>query len=56
MMNGGSIFDLQKVLGHTDIKMTQRYAHHSPEHLQNSLKSFGFWDEWDDCGKVLTLI
>jgi integrase len=56
MMNGGSIFDLQKVLGHTDIKMTQRYAHHSPEHLQNSLKFFGFGDEKQESGKVLTLI
>jgi integrase len=56
MMNGGSIFDLQKVLGHTDIKMTQRYAHHSPEHLQNSLKFFGFGDEEQETGKVLNLI
>lgn len=39
MMNGGNIFDLQKILGHTDLKMTQRYAHFSPEHLQ---KAIGF--------------
>lgn len=30
MMRGGNLFDLQKVLGHKDIKMTMRYAHLSP--------------------------
>ena len=38
MMNGGNVFDLQKILGHTKIDMTMRYAHFSPNHLQNSLK------------------
>lgn len=33
MMNGGNLYDLQKILGHTDSKMTQRYAHLAPEHL-----------------------
>ena len=37
VMNGGSIFDLQKILGHTDIKMTMRYSHFSPEHLQSAI-------------------
>ena len=27
MMNGGNILVLQRLLGHTDIKMTMRYAH-----------------------------
>jgi hypothetical protein len=38
MMNGGEIFKLQKLLGHTDIKMTMRYAHLSPEHLHESVE------------------
>ncbi|NOT78254.1 MAG: site-specific integrase [Bacteriovoracaceae bacterium] len=38
MMNGGNVFDLQKLLGHTDIKMTMRYAHFTPDHLQNSIQ------------------
>ena len=38
VMSGGNIFDLQKLLGHTDIKMTMRYAHFTPDHLQGSLK------------------
>jgi integrase len=47
MMNGGNIFDLQKILGHTDIKMTLRYAHFSPDHLQKAFKGFelGFVNE-----------
>jgi site-specific recombinase XerD len=36
MMNGGNVFDLQKLLGHTKIDMTMRYAHFSPNHLQSS--------------------
>lgn len=38
MMNGGNILVLQRVLGHTDIKMTMRYAHFAPEHLEDAVK------------------
>ena len=34
MMRGASLADVRAVLGHTDIKMTMRYAHLSPEHLR----------------------
>ncbi|EKK7708739.1 tyrosine-type recombinase/integrase [Cronobacter sakazakii] len=37
MMNGGNILVLQKILGHTDIKMTMRYAHFAPNHLEEAL-------------------
>ncbi len=33
MMNGGNILALQKVLGHHSLTMIMRYAHFSPEHL-----------------------
>lgn len=38
MMNGGNILSLQKILGHADIGMTMRYAHLSPDHLQDAIK------------------
>ncbi|GKV90043.1 tyrosine-type recombinase/integrase [Pectobacterium carotovorum] len=38
MMKGGNILVLQRVLGHTDIKMTMRYAHFAPEHLEDALR------------------
>lgn len=43
MMNGGNIYDLQKVMGHTKTEMTQIYAHLSPQHLAGvtSVVSFG---------------
>ena len=35
MMNGGNLWDLQKILGHSDIKTTEEfYAHFSVEHIQ----------------------
>ncbi len=40
VINSGSIYDLQKFLGHTDISMTTRYAHHSMEYLQAAMKGF----------------
>lgn len=36
MMNGGNIIALQKILGHHSLTMTMRYAHLSPEHLQET--------------------
>lgn len=38
MMNGGNILVLQRILGHTDIKMTMRYSHFSPEHFDDVIK------------------
>lgn len=50
MMNGGNILTLQKILGHTSLAMTMRYAHLSPDHLQDAVKLnptralSGLWD------------
>lgn len=37
MMRNGNILTLQKILGHSDIKMTMRYAHFAPNHLQDAV-------------------
>jgi integrase len=37
MMNGGNILTLQKVLGHSDLKVTMRYAHLSPEYMRQAV-------------------
>ncbi|OEF10829.1 phage integrase [Aliivibrio logei] len=37
IMNGGNIIVLQRILGHSDIKQTMRYAHFSPEHLEDAV-------------------
>jgi site-specific recombinase XerD len=42
MMNGGNIYDLQKILGHTSLEMTQRYAHLAPEHLVQAANVVNF--------------
>lgn len=37
MMKGGNIVVLQRILGHTDIKHTMRYAHFAPDHLEDAI-------------------
>lgn len=37
MMRGGNILVLQRILGHTDIKVTMRYAHFAPDHLSEAI-------------------
>lgn len=41
IMHGGEIFKLQRILGHSDIKMTMRYAHLSPDAFVNDYSRFG---------------
>ena len=54
MMNGGSLFDLQKILGHTKIDMTMRYAHFTPEHLQASVKYMSMGLETNQSAPYMT--
>lgn len=38
MMNGGNILVLKKILGHSTITMTMRYAHFAPDHLEDATR------------------
>lgn len=42
VMNGGSLYDLQKLLGHARFDETQRYAHLTPEHLAKTINIVSF--------------
>jgi len=37
VQNGGNILTLQRILGHSSLAMTMRYAHLAPDHLQDAL-------------------
>lgn len=49
MMNGGNILALQKILGHSSLQMTMRYAHLSPDHLAEAraLNPLSNWRKLD---------
>ncbi len=49
MMNGGNLYDLQKILGHTKSDTTNIYAHLSPQHLSSAVKVVNF-----SCDEVKT--
>ena len=42
LMGGGNIYDLQKILGHSTVQMTERYVHLIPSHLQGKTEVLGF--------------
>ncbi|SEG33408.1 hypothetical protein SAMN05216586_105106 [Halopseudomonas aestusnigri] len=50
---GGNILVLQKILGHTLLAMTMRYAHLAPNHLQEALRlnPFDTFSTLSDVGK-----
>ena len=37
MMRGGNLLPLSKILGHTKVSMTEKYAHLAPDHLRNEI-------------------
>jgi len=41
MQNGGDIYDLKELLGHSTVKMTEVYAHLSPKYLKSKVKFIG---------------
>jgi len=57
MMKGGNIYDLQAILGHTDLQTTMIYAHLSPQHLVEASKIINYqaYDENEIDKPKLTL-
>lgn len=53
MINGGNILALQKILGHSSLAMTMRYAHLAPEHLveARTLNPLAQWRSWTNSGQ-----
>jgi site-specific recombinase XerD len=44
MMNGGDLYELAKILGHSNIKMTERYAKLARKHIaKTSSTARGIW-------------
>jgi len=53
IMRGGTIKDLQEILGHRDIKMTMRYSHLSQEHKKKAVNLLnGLTASKNDCHKL----
>ncbi len=55
MMNGGNLHDLQLILGHSETKMTMRYAHLSPGHIASKASIVRFDINKNVLGKVLSM-
>ena len=45
VMGGENILTVQKLCRHADVKVTMRYAHLAPEHLQRAVDSLVNWSE-----------
>lgn len=45
MMNNGNIYDLQKILGHSSVKTTERYSHFSMQHIRNRAEVVSFGED-----------
>lgn len=42
VMNGTPLYTVSQLLGHSDSKTTQIYAHLAPDYLQNAVKGLDF--------------
>jgi len=52
VMQGVGLRTIQQILGHKEIKMTMRYAHLSPEYVQNAVEKLdNLWSQYGHKGK-----
>ena len=55
MMNGGDLYELAKILGHSNIKMTERYAQPAKQHIAktgSTAREIWKLSEQENCGKA----
>lgn len=55
ILNGGNILVLQRILGHSSLAMTMRYAHLAPDHL-NEARSLNPLAIWRKSGQILDTV
>jgi len=41
-MSGGSILSLNKILGHSTLEMTMKYAHLAPDYLEGEIEKLRY--------------
>ena len=56
MMAGGNILSLRDLLGHHDIKVTQKYAHLAPDHLAAEAARVSFQPRAKKVANVVVLV
>ena len=52
MMNGGDLYELAKILGHSNIKMTERYAKLDREHIARLAGWRGRCGDWQEISEI----
>ena len=56
VMDGVSLYDVSKLLRHSNIRMTEKYAHLAPDHLQKAIAGRGFSAHFQHTSNLLKAV